>query len=48
MVERSLEARDVLRLDPIVSWNRQLAAELEQNVLNAGEQVGCIAADRLA
>src|SRR5689334_4040150 len=48
MVERALEARDVLRLDAIVSWNRQLAAELEQDMLNAGEQVRCIAADRLA
>jgi hypothetical protein len=39
VVERALEARDVLRLDAIVSWNRQLAAELEQDVLDAGEQI---------
>ena len=48
VVERSLEARDVLRLDAIVSWNRQLAAELEQDVLDAGEQIRYIAAERLA
>ena len=47
-VERLLETRYMGRLEAVMAGNGQLSAELEQDVLDAGEQIVDIRADRFA